>query len=195
MNYKLLLKINGKLLMLEAAFMLLPVITALIYRESSGLAFLPVIALLLLIGFSLSRLTPKRNEMYAREGLAIVSTSWILMSLAGALPFYISREIPVFIDAFFETASGFTTTGASILDNVEALSHSMLFWRSFTHWVGGMGVLVFILAIAPLAGSYTINLMRAESPGPQVEKVTPKIGSTAKLLYLIYASLTLLQFV
>ena len=195
MNYKLLLKINGKLLMLEAAFMLLPVITALIYRESSGLAFLPVIALLLLIGFSLSRLTPKRNEMYAREGLAIVSTSWILMSLAGALPFYISREIPVFIDAFFETASGFTTTGASILDNVEALSHSMLFWRSFTHWVGGMGVLVFILAIAPLAGSYTVNLMRAESPGPQVEKVTPKIGSTAKLLYLIYASLTLLQFV
>ena len=195
MNYKLLLKINGKLLMLEAAFMLLPVITALIYRESSGLAFLPVIALLLLIGFPLSRLTPKRNEMYAREGLAIVSTSWILMSLAGALPFYISREIPVFIDAFFETTSGFTTTGASILDNVEAVSHSMLFWRSFTHWVGGMGVLVFILAIAPLAGSYTVNLMRAESPGPQVEKVTPKIGSTAKLLYLIYASLTLLQFV
>ena len=195
MNYKLLLKINGKLLMLEAAFMLLPVITALIYRESSGLAFLPVIALLLLIGFPLSRLTPKRNEMYAREGLAIVSTSWILMSLAGALPFYISREIPVFIDAFFETTSGFTTTGASILDNVEAVSHSMLFWRSFTHWVGGMGVLVFILAIAPLAGSYTVNLMRAESPGPRVEKVTPKIGSTAKLLYLIYASLTLLQFV
>lgn len=195
MNYKLLLKINGKLLMLEAAFMLLPVITALIYRESAGLYFLPVIALLLIIGLPLSRLNPKRNELYAREGLAIVSTSWILMSLAGALPFYISREIPSFIDAFFETASGFTTTGASILDNVEALSHTMLFWRSFTHWVGGMGVLVFILAIAPLAGSYTVNLMRAESPGPQVEKVTPKIGSTAKLLYLIYASLTLLQFV
>lgn len=195
MNYKLLLKINGKLLMLEAAFMLLPVITALIYRESAGLYFLPVIVLLLIIGLPLSRLNPKRNELYAREGLAIVSTSWILMSLAGALPFYISREIPSFIDAFFETASGFTTTGASILDNVEALSHTMLFWRSFTHWVGGMGVLVFILAIAPLAGSYTVNLMRAESPGPQVEKVTPKIGSTAKLLYLIYASLTLLQFV
>ncbi|MBQ9097638.1 MAG: TrkH family potassium uptake protein [Clostridia bacterium] len=195
MNYKLLLKINGKLLMLEAAFMLLPVITALIYRESSGLSFLPVIALLLIIGIPLSRLNPRRTEMYAREGLAIVATSWILMSLAGALPFYISREIPVFIDAFFETASGFTTTGASILDDVETLSHSMLFWRSFTHWVGGMGVLVFILAIAPLAGSYTVNLMRAESPGPQVEKVTPKIGSTAKLLYLIYAFLTLLQFV
>lgn len=195
MNYKLLLKINGKLLMLEAAFMLLPVITALIYKESAGFSFLPVIAALLLVGFPLSRLNPKRNELYAREGLAIVATSWILMSLAGALPFYISREIPSFIDAFFESASGFSTTGASILDNVEILSHCMLFWRSFTHWVGGMGVLVFILAIAPLAGSYAVNLMRAESPGPQVEKVMPKLGSTAKLLYLIYASLTLLQFV
>ena len=195
MNYKLLLKINGKLLILEAMFMLLPVITSLIYRETAGLAFLPVIALLLAIGIPLGRLNPKRNELYAREGLAIVSTSWILMSIAGALPFYISGEIPSFVNALFESASGFTTTGASILDNVESLSHCMLFWRSFTHWVGGMGVLVFILAIAPFAGSYTVNLMRAESPGPQVEKVTPKLGSTAKLLYLIYASLTLLQFV
>jgi len=195
MNYKLLLKINGKLLMLEAVFMLLPVITSLIYRESAGFSFLPVIALLLAIGIPLGRLNPKRNELYSREGLAIVSTSWILMSIAGALPFYISGEIPSFVDALFESASGFTTTGASILNNVESLSHCMLFWRSFTHWVGGMGVLVFILAIAPFAGSYTVNLMRAESPGPQVEKVTPKLGSTAKLLYLIYAVMTLLQFV
>lgn len=193
MNYKLLLKTNGKLMLIEACFMLLPLIVALIYKESSGLAFLPVIALLLVCGLLLASLKPKRTEFYAREGLAIVSTSWIVLSLAGALPFYISREIPSLIDCFFETVSGFTTTGASILSDVEALSNCMLFWRSFTHWVGGMGILVFMLAISSFMGGYTMNIMRAESPGPSVEKSAPKVRSTAKTLYLIYAGLTLLQ--
>lgn len=135
----------------------------------------------------------KKLKAYTREGFLTVALSWIVLSLFGALPFIISGEIPNFVDALFETVSGFTTTGASILPNVELLSQTSLFWRSFTHWIGGMGVLVFILAILPLSGAYNLNLMRAESPGPSVSKLVPKIQSTAIILYGIYIFLTLLQ--
>lgn len=196
MNYKLLLKVNGKLMLFEAAVMVLPFITSLIYRERAGFAFLPVIAVLLIVGALLSAIKPKREELYAREGLAIASTTWIIYSLMGCLPFYISGEIPSFIDSFFETVSGFTTTGASILTDVEALSNCMLFWRSFTHWIGGMGMLVFLLAISKFAGGgYGMNLMRAESPGPSVEKSSPKVSATAKSLYITYTGLTVLMII
>lgn len=195
MNYRLLLKLNGRLMLIEAAFMILPLIVGIIYKEASAISFLPAIAILLIAGLLLSAIKTKRKELFAREGLAIVSTSWIILSLMGALPFYFSREIPSFIDCFFETVSGFTTTGASILSDIEALSNCMIFWRSFTHWAGGMGILVFMLAISHIASGYTMNLMRAESPGPSVEKMTPKIHLTARILYLIYTGLTILQMV
>ncbi len=195
MNFKLVFKTTGFTMMLEAAFMTLPLITALIYREKSGLYFLPVMAALLIAGWLLHRQKPKREEMYASDGFAIVTCSWIILSLAGALPFYMSRQIPSFIDCFFETVSGFTTTGASILSDIEALDRCMLFWRSFTHFVGGMGVLVFVLAIAKFSSGQSLHILRAESPGPNVEKIFPRMNSTAKMLYLIYVGLTAVQFI
>lgn len=152
-------------------------------------------ALCAIIGSVFSAVKPKNKAMYAKEGFVTVALSWIVMSLFGALPFFLSGAIPNFIDAFFETVSGFTTTGASILTDVEALSKGMLMWRSLTHWIGGMGVLVFLMAILPLSGNGNLFLLRAESPGPSVSKLVPKIKSTAMILYSLYIAFTILQIV
>ncbi len=175
--------------------MVFPLGVAAIYGEPLSY-FAKTILLLVVCGVVLALFKPKDKTIYARDGLVIVALGWIVFSLFGAIPFYISGEIPHFIDALFETVSGFTTTGSSILTDVEALSKSMIFWRSFTHWLGGMGVLVFIMAILPLAGGGgDLHLMRAESPGPSVNKLVPKSKKTARILYLIYFALTIILIV
>lgn len=195
MNRKIVLNTIGKIMLLEAAVMLLPTLVCLIYKETASLiAFLITIGVALLVGAALILIFRAKDQViYAKDGFVIVGFAWILMSLVGALPFYISREIPSYIDAVFEIVSGFTTTGASILRDVEALSHGMLFWRSFTHWIGGMGVLVLIMAIVPNVTDRSIHIMRAEMPGPVVDKIVPRTKDTAKILYLIYISLTLIM--
>ena len=194
MNYRMLGYVLGRIFMVEAALMLLPVAVALIYGETGRLAaFLIPLVLLAVIGLLLGKRAPADTAIYAREGLVIVALSWVLMSVFGALPFVISGEIPNFVDAFFETVSGFTTTGASILRDVEALSQSMLFWRSFTHWVGGMGVLVFAMAVLPMTDGRAMHLMRAEVPGPSVGKISSKLRDTAKILYAIYFAMTVIE--
>lgn len=196
MNYKMIMNILGWMLKIEAACMLLPLACTFIYSETNAcIAFLVVIGLCLLTGTLLTMLKPKNKAMYAKEGFVTVALCWIFISAFGALPFVISGNIPSYIDAFFETASGFSTTGASILTDVEALSKSMIMWRSFTHWLGGMGVLVFLMAILPMAGGGNLYLLRAESPGPSVGKLLPKVKATAKLLYTIYIVFTLIQIV
>ena len=195
MNYSMIFFILGWIFNFEAAFMLLPGITAIIYQEKNGLAFLITMIICLAIGLPLTRKKPQNKVFHAKEGAVTVALSWIVLSMAGAFPFVISGSIPNPIDAMFETVSGFTTTGASILSDVEALSHCMLLWRSFTHWIGGMGVLVFILCLLPLTGGYHMNLMKAESPGPSVSKLVPKVQTTAKILYTIYLMLTVLQMI
>ena len=195
MNYSMIFFILGWIFNFEAAFMLLPGITAIIYQEKNGLAFLITMIICLAIGLPLTRKKPQNKVFHAKEGAVTVALSWIVLSMAGAFPFVISGSIPNPIDAMFETVSGFTTTGASILSDVEALSHCMLLWRSFTHWIGGMGVLVFILCLLPLTGGYHMNLMKAESQGPSVSKLVPKVQTTAKILYTIYLMLTVLQMI
>ncbi len=193
MNRKMITYVLGRLLLCEAALLILPLVVALIYGDNTITGFLIAMGSLVACGLFLSLFKPKDKTIYARDGLVIVALSWIFMSLFGALPFYITGEIPRYIDALFETVSGFTTTGSSILLDVEAMSKSLLFWRSFTHWIGGMGVLVFVMAILPLAGGGgNLHLMRAESPGPSVGKLVPKSNQTARILYLIYIALTLL---
>ncbi len=194
MNFGIVRFIIGWMLEFEAAFLLLPALTGIFYGEiRETLIFLAASAICLLSGFILKLRRPKRRDLYTREGFAAVALSWLTMSAFGALPFFLTGEIPNYIDALFETASGFTTTGASILTNVEALSHVSLFWRSFTHWIGGMGVFVFIMAILPLmGGGTTINLMRAESTGPSVGKLVPRVKDTAKILYELYIGLTVI---
>lgn len=187
--------ILGIVLFSQAALMILPLIVALIYGDSFS-CFLITIGALLVSGFILTRFKPKNKTIYSREGFMIVSLGWILMSLFGALPFYLGGAIGSYIDALFESVSGFTTTGASILTNVEAVNHSLLFWRSFTHWIGGMGVLVFVMAVLPLAGGGgNIYLMKAESPGPDVGKLVPKSISTARILYGIYLIMTIAEII
>ncbi len=195
MNKSIILHIIGWILTLEAALMVLPYTVSLIYREESGFAFLVTMLPCLILGLPLAIRRPKSRLFFAKEGFISVALGWIVLSIAGAMPFYISGEIPHYIDALFEVISGFTTTGSSILSDVEALSQCMLFWRSFTHWIGGMGILVFILAILPMAGGETMHFMRAESPGPSVEKLMPRMRSTASLLYLIYFVMTVIQVV
>ena len=190
MNYSIVFYIIGWVLNIEAALLLLPGLTALIYRERSGFAFLITILLCLCIGIPLVLRRPANRVFYLREGFVCTSLSWLVLSCMGALPFWISGCIPHPIDALFETVSGFTTTGASILPRVEALPHCMLFWRSFTHWIGGMGVLVFLLILLPMSGGSHMNLMKAESPGPSVSRLMPKVRATARVLYLIYIFLT-----
>ena len=193
MNRKMVSNLLGIVLFSQAALMLLPLFVALYYHESI-FCFAVTIAALLFAGMVLTRFKPKSKTIYAREGFIVVSFGWILMSLFGAMPFFISGEIPNYIDALFETVSGFTTTGASILTDIEAMSKSLLFWRSFTHWIGGMGVLVFVMAVLPLAGGGgNIFLMKAESPGPDVSKLVPKSGSTARILYGIYFLMTVIE--
>lgn len=195
MNRKMILYILGYVMKIEAALMLLPCLTAIIYKEKEGIAFVITALICLILGCLMTAKKPQSSVFYLKEGCIITSFSWILMSIFGALPFVINGDIPSFTDALFETISGFTTTGASILNDVEALAYCSLMWRSFTHWVGGMGVLVFLLALIPLAGGSHMNIMKAESPGPSVGKLVPKVHQTARLLYIIYIGLTLLQMI
>ena len=195
MNSSIIRYILGSILKTEAVLLLLPCIVALFYTEQEGLWYLPVAAGCFVLGFLMTRRKPKDNVFYLKEGCIATSLSWIFLSFFGCLPFCLTGEIPSFTDALFETISGFTTTGASVLSDVEALSHCSLFWRSFTHWIGGMGVLVFLLAIVPLSGGSNINLMRAESPGPSVGKLVPKVKYTARILYLIYLGMTVVEII
>lgn len=195
MNSSIIKYILGWVLKFEALFLILPCVVALIYKERSGFSFLFVLILCFILGSICTRKKPNNTIFYAKEGFVTVSLSWIIMSIMAALPFVLNGEIPRFIDALFETISGFTTTGASILTDVEALSHCSLIWRSFTHWVGGMGVLVFVLAILPLTGGHSMHLMRAESPGPSVGKLVPRLRSTAMILYGIYFFMTIIELV
>ncbi|HJB16758.1 MAG TPA: TrkH family potassium uptake protein [Candidatus Blautia excrementipullorum] len=193
MNYRIIAYIVGWVFNLQAIFMVLPCIAAVIYQEEELYDFLIPIILCLVIGLFLTRKKPRNKVFYIKDGCVTVALSWIVLSISGALPFIISGSIPHPIDAVFETVSGFTTTGSSILTDVEILPHSIIFWRSFTHWIGGMGVLVFLLSLLPLTGGYHMNLMRAESPGPSVSKLVPKVQQTAKILYTIYFGMTILQ--
>ncbi|MCI8402591.1 MAG: TrkH family potassium uptake protein [Lachnospiraceae bacterium] len=195
MNYSIIRYILCRVLEVEGIFLALPCITAVIYGEKSGWAFAAAMLLCLCAGFAGTRKKPKSQVFYAREGFVTVSLSWIVLSLAGALPFTLCGEIPSYTDALFEVISGFTTTGASILSAVEPLSRCCLFWRSFTHWLGGMGVLVFVMAVLPLSGGYNMHLMRAESPGPSVGKLVPRVKHTAQILYGIYLAMTLVQVI
>ena len=197
MNRRMVLYMLGSVIKIEALLFLLPLVTALIYGETTVVnAFLVSMAIALAVGCAMTILArPGSKVIYAREGFVTVALSWIFLSLVGSLPFVISGEIPDFIDAFVETVRGFTTTGASILTDVEAMSHGMLFWRSFTHWVGGMGVLVFVMAIIPSFSDRSIHLMRAEVPGPVVGKLVPKIRQTARILYIIYIAITLIEVI
>lgn len=195
MNYSIIFYIIGWILNIEAAFMVLPCLTALIYQEKSGFSFVITIVLCLAVGLPLVLRKPAKRIFYLREGFITTSLSWIVLSCMGALPFLLSGYISNPVDALFETVSGFTTTGASILSDVEALPYCLLLWRSFTHWIGGMGVLVFLLIMLPLTGGSHMNLMKAESPGPSVSRLVPKVKSTAKILYIIYICMTLLEIV
>ncbi len=196
MNISMVIYLLGRVMFCEGALLALPAIVSLCYREYNvTYSFLVTILFCLILGFFFSRKKPKSNVFYLREGFVITALCWIIISIIGSLPFLFAGAITNPIDALFETVSGFTTTGASILSNIEALPKSLMFWRSFTHWIGGMGVLVFLLIITPLKGGSNANLMKAESPGPQVEKLVPKTRSTAGILYGIYISLTILQMV
>ena len=186
----------GLIARVEAALLIFPLLVSLLYTERKpAIAFFITILVTLVFSILLTRRKPANSVIYAREGFVIVALSWIILSLIGALPFFISREIPHYVDAFFETVSGFTTTGSSILTELEALSQGMLFWRSFTHWVGGMGVLVFVMAILPLADDHSIHILRAEAPGPTVGKLAPRMKDTAKILYSIYLVMTVVEVV
>ncbi len=183
-------------MIVEAILLLIPASVGLIYHEQASVnAFLITVFATAAAGGSLLLVRPAKNVIYAREGFAIVGLSWIFLSLFGCLPFVISGQIPHFVDAFFETVSGFTTTGASILTDIEALDNSMLFWRSFTHWIGGMGILVFSMIIIPLGGKRSMHLLRAESPGPSSGKLVPKMHDTASILYGIYIAMSVLMLV
>lgn len=195
MNYSMIRYTLGWLLLFEAVFFTVPLITAAVYFEGAFFSFGASLIVSLLLGLLLSYKKPKNTTIYAREGFVIVSLSWIALSLFGALPFLLTGSVTSFADAFFESASGFTTTGASIFAEVESLPKSILMWRSFTHWIGGMGVLVFIMAFLPLGGGHNMHIMRAESPGPDVSKLVPRVRSTAMILYIIYFSITFIMFV
>ena len=195
MNYRMIRNILGWLLVFECGFMLVPTIAALVYREVELRDFLATMLLCGGLGWLLVREKPKDSKLYAREGYVIVALSWVVLSLFGALPFTLSGCIPNYVDALFETVSGFTTTGASILSEVESLPKCMLMWRSFTHWVGGMGVLVFVMAFVPLSGGQNMHIMKAESPGPSVSKLVPRVRTTALILYSIYLALTFIMFI
>ncbi|MBE6609590.1 MAG: TrkH family potassium uptake protein [Ruminococcaceae bacterium] len=195
MNYRMIRYVLGWILIFEAIFLLLPALTAVIYREKELLHILITCGICAILGGLLVLFKPKNTLLFSREGFVIVSLSWITLSIFGALPLYLSGSVSSYVDALFETVSGFTTTGATILSDVEILPRSLLMWRSFTHWVGGMGVLVFIMAFLPLSGSYNMLIMKAESPGPSVSKLVPRVRTTALILYTLYFAFTILQFV
>ena len=193
MNKRMVFNIIRKLMLVEGILLLLPMLVAVIYREGSWTSFAMVAAGLILLGGIGFHKQPADQNIYAKDGLMIVGLAWVFWSLCGALPFVISGAIPNYIDAVFETASGFTTTGSSILTEIQTLPKGILFWRSFTHWIGGMGVLVFVMAILPLAKERNMYIMKAEVPGPTVGKLVPKANETAKILYALYIGLTLLE--
>lgn len=195
MNRSIVIYVLGYILKTEGVLMSLPCLIALIYREKEGWAYFIVAMISILLGQLMSMRKPKDYVIYLKEGCVATSLSWIFMGVVGAIPFMITGEIPSFINALFEMVSGFTTTGASILSDVEAVSRCSTTWRCFSHWIGGMGVLVFIIAIVPLSGGSNINLMRAESPGPSVGKLVPKVKHTARILYIIYLGLSLIEFI
>ena len=196
MKTKVVIHTVGLMMLVEACLLIIPAVVGLIYHEQVSVrAFLISAAAAAGAGGALSLVKPGGSNIFAREGFAIVGLSWIMLSLFGCLPFVISRQIPDFVDAFFETVSGFTTTGSSILTDIEALDNAMLFWRSFTHWVGGMGVLVFGMIIIPLGGKRSMHLLRAESPGPSSGKLVPKMRDTAKILYGIYIGLSVILLI
>lgn len=193
MNLSMIRYVLGLVMMFEGAFLSLPCVVALIYQEKKGFSFFIMMIICLLLGFLLRYKKPKNHVFYAKEGFVTVAASWIVLSFFGGLPFVLNGDIPSVVDAMFETVSGFTTTGSSILSDVEALSKCSLFWRSFTHWIGGMGVFVFVLAVMPLTGGQNIHLMRAESPGPSVGKLVPKLRTTSMILYKIYFVMTVIM--
>lgn len=196
MNYEMMLFVIMNIARVEGALMLLPALVALIYGENTVAGKILIIAVLCIcLGSVFSRKRPKRSDIFVKDGLMIVGLAWVMFSLIGALPFYFTGAIPRFVDAFFETVSGFTTTGSTILTDIESLPYGIHFWRAFTHWVGGMGVLVFVMAVIPLAGSKSLNIMKAEVPGPTMDKIVPKTRQTAKILYLIYVVMTVAEVV
>ena len=197
MNKRMVFRTIGRLLQITALLLLVPAVVAIIYTETKQLFAFSFTALgSFVIGLLITLVTKTKNRViYAKDGFAITALAWICMALVGAVPFVIAGDIPSYVDAVFETVSGFTTTGASILTDVEALSYSALFWRSFTHWIGGMGVLVFVMAIIPNFTDRSIHIMRAEMPGPVIGKLVPRVKDTAKILYLIYIFLTILQII
>ncbi len=198
MNYSIVRRTIGALLLFEGLFFVLPLVTAVIYWEETFFSFLISICICAGLGWLCLLGKIKDSSIYAKEGFVIVALSWIVLSIFGALPFYLSGEIPSYIDALFETVSGFTTTGATIMPDgasIEILPRSLLMWRSFTHWIGGMGVLVFIMAFLPLSGGRNMHMLKAESPGPTVGKLVPKVRETAKILYTIYGIMTLAQMI
>lgn len=195
MNYRMVFYNIGRILLVEAALLAFPAIGAIIYNEDTLISFALTIAALTAVGLPAVRKKPKNTAIYAKDGYVIVALTWILMSLFGAMPFYFSGHIPHFVDAFFETVSGFTTTGSTILNNIEILPKSLLFWRSFTHWIGGMGILVFVIAILPKTESSSMHVMRAEVPGPTVGKLVSKLRASARILYGIYCVLTVVEII
>ena len=197
MNIRRILNNLGKIIILEGILFALPIITALIYGEgTAALSFAVTAAGAVILGFILVYFTRRSEErIYAREGFVITAAAWIIMSAISAIPFVLSGDIPSYTDAFFESVSGFTTTGASILTDVEAMSHGGMLWRSFTHWIGGMGVLVLMMAIIPDTSGRTIHIMRAEMPGPVVERIVPKVRETAKILYYMYIVITVVEVI
>lgn len=198
MEYRKLGRILGKIMVLEGVLMLAPLAVSFIYKESfvHKLAFLIPIAVLAVLGFLLQKPKPKRNNLYQKEGFALTAMVWIIMTLFGAVPFVINGDIPNYVDACFEMMSGFTTTGSSVITDITAVSHSTLFWRSFSHWIGGMGILVFVLIFIPESNDgSSMHLLRAESPGPQVGKIVSKMKVTTRILYLIYLGMTVLEVI
>ena len=194
MNYRMIARILGMVLLILAALLVLPLIAGLCYGENV-LNFAVTIAAAAALGGVFMLFKPKNRDIYAREGFTAVGLSWILMSLLGALPFVISGDIPHYVDALFETVSGFTTTGSTLLTDIEGMSRGCMFWRMFTHWIGGMGVLVFIMAVLPMSGEHSMHIMRAEVPGPVVGKLVPRARKTAAILYLIYMGMTAVETV
>lgn len=195
MNIKFILPVIGRIILVQAALLLLPLMIAVVYGEATVSAFILTIAVMTVFGFACSFVRPDNKVIYARDGIVIVGLAWIFVSLSGALPMWLSGEIPSYVDSLFEIVSGFTTTGASILTDVEVISLSSLFWRSFSHWIGGMGVLVFVLAILPQSESHSVYLLRAEMPGPVVDKLVSKTKLTARILYSIYICMTVTEIV
>ena len=196
MNFNMIAYILGNIIRIEAALLAVPAFVSIWYQEAKAAsAFVATIIACLMVGTVLVSREPENKRIYGREGFVVVALSWIVMSVLGALPFYLSGSISGYVNCFFETVSGFTTTGASILQEIETLPKSIQFWRCFTHWIGGMGILVFMLAIMPLGDERTMYLMKAEAPGPLVSKLVPKVKSTAKILYTIYIVLTLVEMI